>query len=445
MLFSRRALLGSTFAAIFALPARADGVRVLSVRKTTLRLLPEPAEETGVCGFDGQVPGPLLRCKKGDALAIRVVNRIDAPLSFACQGMRLENAMDGVAGLTQAPIPPGGTFDYRVIPPDAGFFFYRSNVAPHGCEQLRQGLYGPFVVEEPDPPAADRDIVIVLADWQLNRAGQIAGAALSPPTDPPRTLTTANSSPVAVTQILPPLTRIRLRLLNAAASRILFVTFEKLKPMVLGIDGEPCEAFAPLQDTLPIGPGARFDVMFDLPAEAGTEARLVLRGAPAPDQPLLVLKCAGQSRPNLPPIVSLPSNPLLPVSINLKASRKLDLVIEGGATNPAAPPDPLRLNGLPAEEFGEKPLFSVRRGTPVSLGLVNKTAFVQQIHVHGHHVRVLHDLDDGWDPYWRDSVIVAAGRAKHVAFLADNPGKWAIECLPLYPQSSELVAWFGVA
>ncbi len=85
------------------------------------------------------------------------------------------------------------------------------------------------------------------------------------------------------------------------------------------------------------------------------------------------------------------------------------------------------------------------RGTPVTLGLVNKTTFAQQIHVHGHHLRLLHDLDDGWEPYWRDTAIVPAQRTKHVAFVADNPGKWAIECLPLDLQSTELVTWFEVA
>jgi FtsP/CotA-like multicopper oxidase with cupredoxin domain len=226
----------------------------------------------------------------------------------------------------------------------------------------------------------------------------------------------------------------------------MFVTFHGVKPMVLAIDSAPCGAFAPLQNMLPIGPGARFDVMFDLPTEPG-EVRLVLRGLRAPDQPLLIFKCTGGGGKNLPPIASLPPNPRLPAEINLKAARKLDLVLDGGAPNPAPvdPPDPFRLNGLPAEEFGQKPLFSVPHGTAVSLGFVNKTAFVAQFHVHGHHLRVLHDLDDGWEPYWRDSVVVPEARTKHVAFLADNPGKWAIECLPLYPQSSQLVTWLEVA
>ena len=86
----------------------------------------------------------------------------------------------------------------------------------------------------------------------------------------------------------------------------------------------------------------------------------------------------------------------------------------------------------------------MKRGTPVSLGLVNKTIFNQQVHVHGHTVRLLHDLDDGWEPYWRDSAIVPQMHTKHIAFIADNPGKWAIEYRPLDVPATEMVAWFEV-
>jgi FtsP/CotA-like multicopper oxidase with cupredoxin domain len=455
---TRRVLLGSALAGFVSLPARAAGVRIVTARRARLRLLPEPAAETEISGFDGQVPGPLFRGKKGEEVTIQLVNRLDGPLTLACQGLQLDNAMDGVAGLTQAPILPGQSFDYRINTQEAGFYFYRSLVVPKAGDELRQGLYGAFIVDEAEPPATDRDIVLILADWQLDDRAQISpgSAAFSVPASSapkPGTsggtasmLTTVNSKPAPLTEILPPSTRVRLRLLNGVSTRIMFVAFDQLKPMVVAIDSAPCEAFEPLQNMLPIGPGARFDVMFDLPAEAGVDAVLLLRSAEEPDQPLLIFKTEGQRRKDLPPIASLPPNPLLPAAINLKASRKLDLAIDGGPKIPAAadPPEPFRLGGLPAKDFSEKPLFSVVRGMPVTLGLVNKTAFAQQIHVHGFHLRLLHDLDDGWEPYWRDSVIVPAGRTKHVAFVADNPGKWAIECLPLGLQSAELVTWFEV-
>ena len=52
---------------------------------------------------------------------------------------------------------------------------------------------------------------------------------------------------------------------------------------------------------------------------------------------------------------------------------------------------------------------------------------MQPIHVHGHVMRQLHLLDDGWEPYWRDTVLVPPGKTVRVAFVADNPGRWMIE------------------
>ena len=51
-----------------------------------------------------------------------------------------------------------------------------------------------------------------------------------------------------------------------------------IAPMVIAIDGQPCEPFAPIRNVVPAGPGARFELMFDLPAEAGQEANILLRG-----------------------------------------------------------------------------------------------------------------------------------------------------------------------
>ncbi len=86
----------------------------------------------------------------------------------------------------------------------------------------------------------------------------------------------------------------------------------------------------------------------------------------------------------------------------------------------------------------------MKRGSPVTLAIVNRSAAVQQIHVHGHAMRLLHDLDDGWEPYWRDSVLIAPGRTKHVAFVADNPGKWVIESSIANQRATGLSTWFLV-
>ena len=98
-----------------------------------------------------------------------------------------------------------------------------------------------------------------------------------------------------------------------------------------------------------------------------------------------------------------------------------DIAIAGGGGAPFS------INGASLSGWPAKPLFSVTRGAPVVLALVNNTAVMQAIRLYGHFMRLLHAMDDGWEPYWRDSVLIAPGKTAHVAFVADNPGHWPIE------------------
>ncbi len=70
------------------------------------------------------VPGPGLAGSARREFAVRVVNELPEPTAVHWHGVRLANAMDGAPPLTQAPIAPGESFDYRFVAPDAGTFWY---------------------------------------------------------------------------------------------------------------------------------------------------------------------------------------------------------------------------------------------------------------------------------------------------------------------------------
>ncbi len=97
--------------------------------------------------YDGQVPGPRLELPQGATVTVRFRNLTDLPSSIHWHGLRLANADDGVPGLTQPPVPPGGEFVYRVHAPDAGLFWYH----PHKREDVAQdlGLAGNVLVRAP--------------------------------------------------------------------------------------------------------------------------------------------------------------------------------------------------------------------------------------------------------------------------------------------------------
>ena len=106
-------------------------------------------------GFNDQVPGPLIRVPQGATITVLFRNRIGLPSTVHWHGVRLENRFDGVPGVTQEAVPPGGEFTYRVHFRDAGLYWYH----PHHREDVQQdlGLYGNMLVEprpEGEPPGA---------------------------------------------------------------------------------------------------------------------------------------------------------------------------------------------------------------------------------------------------------------------------------------------------
>jgi len=89
------------------------------------------------------------------------------------------------------------------------------------------------------------------------------------------------------------------------------------------------------------------------------------------------------------------------------------------------------------------PLFTVKRGRAVTLAIRNSSSHPHVMHLHGHSFRVLDRLDDGWKPFWMDTLVVG-DQIERIAFVADNPGKWLIECAALERQDGGMAVWFAV-
>jgi FtsP/CotA-like multicopper oxidase with cupredoxin domain len=142
--------------------------KVLRASVTRQNLVGAPHPSTEAWSYNASVPGPELRFKQGQRLRVEVENALPAQTTVHWHGIRLPNAMDGVPGLTQAPIAAnGGRFVYEFDLPDAGTYWYHPHLGDG--EQLARGLYGALIVEERDPPAVDRDVVWILSDWRLDR------------------------------------------------------------------------------------------------------------------------------------------------------------------------------------------------------------------------------------------------------------------------------------
>ncbi|WP_437378078.1 multicopper oxidase family protein [Inquilinus limosus] len=425
-------------------------------------------DSTPIWGYDGRVPGPEIRVRQGEPLRLLVENRLGQDTTVHWHGIRLPNAMDGVPGLTQPPIRPGEGFTYAFTPPDAGTFWYHPHA--NSLEQFGRGLAGVLIVEEAEPVAVDRDLVWLLADWRLSRDGRIAAgfgngmeAAMAGRVGNWVTLngTAPADQPVRAGE------RVRLRLINAALARIMALRVEGHRPVVLAVDGQPCDPHEPECGRLLLGPAMRLDVVIDMQGEPGRHYRVVddfydglaytlatlaygkeppLRAQPPPDTPL-----------------RLPPNPL-PEPDPATAERH-ELTLEGGmmgggamsgmggmhgtATPGMRGGAAWAINGMAMTgdgSAGMPPLFTLQRGQSCVLTIRNRTAWWHPMHVHGFSFRVL-SRNGTPVPHrqWSDTVLFAPKDTVELAFVADNPGDWMLHCHVMDHQVAGLMTVFRVA
>ena len=127
-----------------------------------------PGMKVNLWGYNGQSPGPTIEVVEGDRVRIFVTNKLPEQTTIHWHGQRLPNGMDGVAGLTQPPIPVGKTFMYEFVPQRPGTFMYH----PHADEmmQMAMGMMGSWITHPKDPSfqRVDRDFVFLLNAYDID-------------------------------------------------------------------------------------------------------------------------------------------------------------------------------------------------------------------------------------------------------------------------------------
>jgi FtsP/CotA-like multicopper oxidase with cupredoxin domain len=411
--------------------------------------------QTEVWNYNGSVPGPVVRLQQGEPARIIVENRLAEDTTVHWHGVRVPNAMDGVPGLTQPAIKPGEMFTYEFTPPDAGTFWYHSHA--NSLEQLGRGLAGAVIVQERDPLPVDRDVLWFLSDWRLTEDAQIAPgfgnsmeAGMSGRVG---NLVTLNGSAKAVEPVAAG-ERIRLRLVNGAIARIMALHFEGHRPIVVALDGQPCDPHEPKSDRIVLGPAMRADVVLDMRGLPGHRYAVVDDFYDGLAYRLTQLeydeRAPVRQQSDVP--ILLPRNPI--AEPNLADADRHDLVLQGGMMGGGAMAGmggmmgmgggaAWAINGASMAGDGGSdvpPAFTIRRGRSVVLTLRNQTAWHHPMHLHGHSFRVL-TLNGAPVPHrqWRDTVLLAPQDTAEIAFVADNPGDWMVHCHVMDHQVSGLM------
>jgi FtsP/CotA-like multicopper oxidase with cupredoxin domain len=398
------------------LPLRAKSASV------ALRLGQPPAP---VWSLEG--PNPILRFKRGNELAVALQNDLPAPLGIRWYGLDGVPSAEPLAA--QAVAPPGARASVTAPLRHAGTLFADLRLFSDGAGHPSRVL--PLIVDENEPPAVDRDEVFLIEDFRLRGDG----TTVSPGSD----AKDAAAIYAVNGRILPDIAvqsnqRLRLRLINACQRHVIAVKVEGLEVRVMAMDSQPAEPFPARNNALVLAPGGRADAFIDVTSAPGTTSQILLHdGKEARPIARLVTSAGPAARTTpLPLAPPLPPNPL-PAQLNLRSAQRIELVLQGGEW--VAPAD---------YRAAAPPAFRVKPGRVVVLALTNRASIATVFHLHGHHFRLLDRLDDGWKPYWLDTLALEPGETQRVAFLAEYAGRYLLESTAADWAAPRLVRWYAV-
>jgi FtsP/CotA-like multicopper oxidase with cupredoxin domain len=427
--------------------------------------------------FNGQVPGPLLWVAKDAELVVRFTNAIDQPSTVHWHGVRLDHRFDGVPHLSQEPVPPGGTFDYRVRFPDAGVYWYH----PHVREDIQQdlGLAGNIMVRGDSLPRVHREEILLLDDILIGDDGLIpygADEATHALMGRFGNVFLVNGEPSWRAQARPGEV-VRLWLTNAANTRTFNISISnaRLKLVASDLGAFTSESWV---ESVVIGPAERYaiDVRFERPGPAAminrvraldhlfgrffqqddtlgviTVAGGAMRDAVAEGYPTLSARSA--TAPAIDSLVaSAAARDVRTLVFGLEA-RDLPFLTERMMMLDSAYFHPAEWSGtMPGMNWvtsgaqarwfvrdatsgqeNEAIRWRLRRGAVVRLRLVNQRnsihAMQHPIHVHGQRFLIL--AVNGVAPRtraWKDTALLPAGGAVDILVQFDNPGRWMLHC-----------------
>ncbi|NJC25849.1 multicopper oxidase domain-containing protein [Neolewinella antarctica] len=221
---------------------------------------------------NGGVPGPVLRFKEGEYAKITVVNKMKEMTSVHWHGILLPNFYDGVPYLNTPPVKPGESFTYEFAIKQSGTYWYHSHLAL----QEQSGVYGSIVIEPKESSLDyDKDLVLMLSDWtdedphsvlkNLKRGNEWYGIKKGTATPLNRVIARGglgaqidfwrqrmegadiadiyypafliNGESSSENPEFEPGERVRLRIINGAASSYFWLTFGGPTPMLVSADG----------------------------------------------------------------------------------------------------------------------------------------------------------------------------------------------------------------
>lgn len=461
-LLSRRAVLAGG-AGLVTVPAwrhaLASSMRELKIIRRTLDVKGRPASVYGIEGPGGK---PGLRLEPGQAFRVRLKNSSDVPTVIHWHGQTPPHGQDGVAHLSQDPVPPGGNHDYDFENVRSGTHWMHSHIGL----QEQQLMAAPLVVLSREDLAADvLDHTVILHDFTFRGPEEIlaelkggGGAHAGHATDhskmdhsQPMPAMGAMLNDVVYDAYLAndrtlddpevvraePGGRLRLRVINAAAASNMWIDLGELDGSLIAVDGN---AVVPVGGKrFPLAIAQRADILIELPSGAG--AYPILFAPEGVTQRTGIVIAAGETR-----VGKIAGDGEVSPAVDLTLESSLQAV-KGLTPEPVSRVELLMLTGGDADYvwgLNGKPsahdtLFSVKPGERIEVMMHNMTQMAHPMHLHGHHFQVTAIGASKLQGAMRDTVLVPIGETVSIAFDADNAGTWPFHCHHVYHMNSGMM------
>ncbi len=417
-------------------------------------------------GYNGALVTPTLRATAGDKLKVSVTNSLTEATSIHWHGVALQNAADGVPGLTQQAVKPGAEFAYEFRTATPGTYWYHSHVEM----QRARGLFGALVIDDPQEPLSyDREWVVVLDDWLDGFGGTpdsvlaalSAGMGMSgmkiDSSSPllmnstsaylggdagdvkiPVHLMNGRSTSEPETFAAKPGDRIRLRIINAAADTAYRIGIPGQQMLLTHADGFPTTPES--VDAVVLGMGERIDALVTV--KEGTSALLSLPEGKAGN----AVGYISTGPASMPPLSALPTQLTGVVTDGGRLKADASVLLPETAVDRT---HQVNLTGSMAKyswgingrSFDMKNpfdgAFEVRTGERVRVVVTNSTTMWHPLHLHGHSFQ----LANGGAR--KDTVIVRPKQRVTFEFDADNPGQWLTHCHNAYHAARGMMGVFS--
>ena len=158
------------------LPYTLDGnTKVFHLIAEVVKQPIHPDKTIDAWGFNGSAPGPTIQVRQGDHVRVIFDNHLPEASSIHWHGFEDMVGYDGMPGISQAPVAPGGRFVYEFDIHQAGTFFYHSHMAM----QEMLGMLGGFIMHPRTPyaPHCDKDFLIHLQEYAVLPSNTVPNTA----------------------------------------------------------------------------------------------------------------------------------------------------------------------------------------------------------------------------------------------------------------------------